>query len=206
VRPRTSDIDVFRQIFVEQEYSFLDDVADVRTIIDCGANIGCSSRWFLEMHQRARVVAVEPDPANVAQLKLNLAPFAARAIIIQGAVWSHTSSLIVVRGVFGDGREWATQVRKCGVNELPDLSGHSMSDLVSMFEEPTVDILKIDIEGAEEQVFGRGDLSWVSRVRTAVIEIHAQVNKDLIYRAFPEGLYTRARSGELTGFKKLPTH
>src|SRR5262245_8169243 len=40
VRPQSSDLDVFRQIFVLQEYSCLDDVDEVNLVIDCGANVG----------------------------------------------------------------------------------------------------------------------------------------------------------------------
>jgi FkbM family methyltransferase len=205
IRPRTSDVDVFRQIFVEQEYCLLDDIGDVRAIIDCGANIGCSSSWFLTKFPAATVVAVEPDARNITQLRANLAPFGARAIIIEGAVWSRPAELIVVRGVFGDGREWATQVRERRANEAPELIGHSMAQLIDMFNGAPIDILKIDIEGAEHEVFGCEDLSWVRCVRNAVIEIHGTADTVLVNRAFPETDFTRCKSGELSGFRRACT-
>jgi hypothetical protein len=48
----SSDLHVFRQIFVEREYGCLDDLADVRLIIDCGANAGYSSGSFCHGSRR----------------------------------------------------------------------------------------------------------------------------------------------------------
>ena len=43
VRRGSSDLDVFDQIFIQNEYGCLDDLTDVRFVIDCGANVGYSS-------------------------------------------------------------------------------------------------------------------------------------------------------------------
>src|SRR4051794_1732111 len=63
-RPNTTDHAVFRQIFVDREYRCLDEVKDAQLIIDCGANVGYSSAFFLSRFPKSHLVAVEPDPEN----------------------------------------------------------------------------------------------------------------------------------------------
>src|SRR4051812_39387542 len=74
-RKGSSDRDVFRQIFVEREYACLDDLSDVDLVLDCGANVGYSSAYFLDRFPTCHVIAVEPDPENYALLEENLAPY-----------------------------------------------------------------------------------------------------------------------------------
>ena len=35
-----------------------------------------------------------------------------------------------------------------------------------------IDLLKLDIEGAEREIFGTGDLDWMNRTRAIIIELH----------------------------------
>src|SRR5262245_51635214 len=68
-RRSSSDVEVFHQVFIEREYKCLDDLSDVGLIIDCGANVGYSSAYFLSKHPTSRIIAVEPDPDNFAMLR-----------------------------------------------------------------------------------------------------------------------------------------
>lgn len=200
LRRATSDIDVFRQIFVEQEYLFMDDVTDARAIVDCGANIGCASIWFLTTHPQSRVVAIEPEPANRALLSRNLAAYGDRAVTIEGALWDRQAQLVIVRGEFGDGREWATQVRECRESEPPDLIGYDMSQAFAPHGAAPIDILKVDIEGSERIVFRRSDSSWISRVRNVIIELHSQEDRAVVEAALPAVVFEQRRWGELTAY------
>ena len=47
-----------------------------------------------------------------------------------------------------------------------------MPSILREFNISTVDILKVDIEGAEAQVFGPGCEEWLGRVRSLVVEVH----------------------------------
>ena len=88
VRSGTSDIGVFSQIFIEQEYACLDDLKGVEFVVDCGANVGYSSAYFLSRFPNCHVVAIEPDPNNFAMLQRNMAPYGNRVKTIQAGVWS----------------------------------------------------------------------------------------------------------------------
>jgi FkbM family methyltransferase len=202
IRAGTSDIDVFRQIFVEREYLFLDDLRDVGSIVDCGANIGCSSAWFLSRHPSARIVAIEPDADNFRQLCENLQPYGDRATLVEGAVWSERTGLVVVRGAFGDGRQWATQVRPCRAGESCDLVAFDMRSLFALLGDEAIDLLKVDIEGSELQVFKDPGADWMSRVRNAAIEIHGTQEERTVSAAFRPDVFHRSTSGELTAFRR----
>ena len=79
-RPRTSDIDVFKQIFAQHEYSCLVDLSfdGSGLVIDCGANAGFSTSYLLSQFPQSTVLAVEPDPGNFAALRKNVLPYGER--------------------------------------------------------------------------------------------------------------------------------
>jgi FkbM family methyltransferase len=203
-RVGTSDLDVFRQIFVEREYAFLSDLQAPRWMIDCGANVGFATAWFLSRYPTIRVLAVEPDPGNVAALRHNLLPFGSRAVIEESAVWSRKTGLTLVRGKFGDGREWATQVRESDPDEtVHDLIATDIPTLIDDLQARYIDVLKVDIEGAERELFAAGQPEWLSAVQNLVIEIHGETLEELVTSAIPSGDFVRSRSGELTCFRRV---
>ena len=73
-RPGTSDLEVFRQVFMERQYACLGAAPSPRLIVDCGANVGYSSAYFLSRFPDAKLIAVEPDSGNFQMLQRNLAP------------------------------------------------------------------------------------------------------------------------------------
>jgi len=170
-RPHTSDILVFDQIFIEREYQRLDGLTAPGLILDCGANVGYSSAYFLSRFPQARLIAVEPDAQNFAVLERNLRPFGDRARAYQTAIWSHPTRLTLATHDYRDGAEWSRQVREC----QPGEAGFDAIDLGTLFTrsgQPRISLLKMDIEGAEAVVFSRNVDSWLSKVDNIAIELH----------------------------------
>src|SRR5262252_8147645 len=94
MRTHTSDRDVLRQIFIDDEYAPI-ELTSLRWIVDLGANVGYSSAYFLSKYPNANVLAVEPDPSNYAICCRNLEPFGRRAKIIHGAAWPQCTNLVL---------------------------------------------------------------------------------------------------------------
>src|SRR6266849_2034454 len=94
VRPASSDLMVFDQIFVEREYRGLDDVTEADFIIDCGANVGYSSVYLLSRFPKARLVAIEPERTNFEALRRNMAAFGDRVTCLHAGVWSHPAGVV----------------------------------------------------------------------------------------------------------------
>jgi FkbM family methyltransferase len=171
-RAGTSDRNVFNQIFVEREYRCVDDVTDADLIIDCGANVGYSAAYFLARHPRAHLIAIEPDAGNFSVLERNLARWSDRTTLINSGVWSATTGLVMSEIRSGDGREWSYTVRPNGPHEKPTMSAVDIGGLLAQSGRGRISILKIDIEGAEREVFSANYGAWIDSVDHLVIELH----------------------------------
>jgi FkbM family methyltransferase len=196
----SSDMQVFFQVFICQEYSCLRELTDPVLVLDLGANVGFSAAYFLSVFPKARVVAVEPDERNLVICKANLSSYGDRVLLLHGAVWSKPATLRLLKGTFGDGREWATQVGE--TIEEDGISGGvqawDIGSLIDMSGSSMVDLLKVDIERAELSVFGKSATSWLHRVRNICIELHGKDCEDLFFAALGDFSYELERSGELT--------
>ncbi|MGI9087604.1 MAG: FkbM family methyltransferase [Chthoniobacterales bacterium] len=206
-RPDSSDHDVFHQIFVLQEYAilnqtrFLDDKSSVILVIDCGANVGYSSSYFLSNFPACRLIAVEPDRQNFAILQRNLAPFGTRARALNSAIWSHPARLRMSENGNGDHEEWSRQVEECHVDEPASFLATDIPTLLKESGLGRVSILKVDIEGAEAVVFGASNIDWIESVDIILIELHEDTpygDPTEIFRRACGDRFDFLRSGELT--------
>lgn len=202
-RTGTSDLDVIRQVFVDREYECIGDEADVRLVIDCGANIGCTSAYFLRRYPLARVISIEPDPGNLAICRRNLTPYGERSTLIHSAIWPTPAPMRIERGGFRDGREWAFQVSPAAEGQTPDLIATTIDELIDGSGADRADILKIDIEGAEAALFREGPERWLPRTRHLVIELHGPECERAFEGALSGYRYESSQHGELTLCKNL---
>lgn len=197
-RYNSSDINVFSQIFITDEYGPLADLEDVNLVIDCGANVGYSSAFFLSRFPSARVLSIEPDERNYALLKQNLKPYGDRVTSIRSAIWSHKAKLKVYSGDVGEESEWATTVGECGEDEKADVEAVDIGSLLKETNRDQIDILKIDIEGAERIVFSQNFEGWISKVRAFAIELHNNECRDVFHRALGSDSFFFRVSGDIT--------
>jgi FkbM family methyltransferase len=204
-RPHTSDADVFQQIFIEREYSCLDDLRRVDFVVDCGANVGYSTAYFLSRFAGATAIAVEPDPGNFELLRQNLAPFGDRVTLVRGGVWSRSCDLVLSGEKYGDGREWSRQVRECRAGETPQMRGVDIGSLLEAAGKKSISLLKIDIERAEATVFASNYAHWIGQVDNIVIELHDRTCEDVFFRAIQGLPFSISRCGELTVCKRART-
>jgi FkbM family methyltransferase len=200
----SSDPQVFDQIFINGDLAnLIGRVREARTIVDLGANVGYASIVFLNAFPDAHLLAVEPDSKNAALCARNLAPYGNRARLVEAAVWSRSCDLKLVRGAFRDGKEWATQVRPVQPGEVADVKALDMPTLLQMCPRPLVDILKIDIEGAESTLFGEDAESWLKCVRNFCVEIHSTEAASIIERALRGFEFEILQSGEYRVYLNL---
>ncbi len=201
-RPNTTDIKVFFQIFVEREYSCLDDIKDAGLIIDCGANVGYSSAYFLSRYTNAKVIAVEPSYDNFRVLTENLALFRDRVTALNTAIWSRPAPLVLMNDPDGDLGEWSIKVRECADDEKHDLISTDISSLLKESGYQRISILKIDIEGSESEIFISEYKNWINYVDNIVIELHGKKCENIFRSAISDLGFNVSRCGELTVCKR----
>jgi FkbM family methyltransferase len=193
LRLGSSDALVWEQIFIQREYSPFDNlVPEPKTMIDCGGNIGCSSIYFLNRYPDLRVIIVEPDADNLKLCRRNLEPYGERVQIIQAGVCSCAAGLVL------SGTGWAARVRRAEPGEDPDIDATDMPSLLALTSDGRVDLLKIDIEWSELDVFREGSTAWLSSVDNIAIELHDAECKDVFFRALAGYRFELSEFGELT--------
>jgi FkbM family methyltransferase len=201
-RAGSSDLYAYYQIFVEREYDCTAVIERPKLIVDCGANVGYTSAFFLNRYPDARLIAVEPDPDNFAMLERNLHPYGDRARLLNAAVWSHPGTLRVHKNPGGPRREWSTRVSPRAAADAVgmEVEAVDIGRLLADSGQARIDILKIDIEGAEAVVFADHYQAWIDKVDCFVIELHDAACHERFFGALAaSGIpYRYSRSGELT--------
>ncbi len=203
IRGNSSDVDVFGQIFIQNEYGCLLGTNTVDLVIDAGANVGYSSVYFLSRFPSCQLVAIEPDPANFAALRENLAPYGARATLHNCGIWSRPAQLAIESSLYRDGREWTRQVRECEPGERGDVTAITIGELLRQSGRERLSLLKMDIEGAEAVVFADAACQeWLKRTDAVAIELHDDTSfgeaSNLFHAAIRDQHFQISHSGELT--------
>jgi FkbM family methyltransferase len=208
-RANTSDVDVFREVFVLREYTCLDDVENATLIVDCGANVGYAAAYFLSRFPRAELIAIEPDAGNFDLLVENLTPYTPRVKTLRAGVWSHRTALAIVETPYRDGREWTFQTRPAGPAEDASFDGVDIASVMRESEHDRISILKIDIEGAEVVVFREKYESWLGLVDNIVIELHDDSQFGSASAVFEQAIsgygFVVSHSGGLTCARAAPS-
>lgn len=209
LRKGSSDLKVFRQIIINEEFKNVVQLIrqhdiKIKNVIDAGANIGLTTLYLKAHFPDAEVLCVEPDDSNQTQLLQHITlNNLANVDLIRGGVWSHNSWLNI-DNTFRDGLEWSRRLQ-LAENERGDIPVYSINHILAEKQWESIDLLKMDIEGAEEAIFSESsDLSFLSKIKVITIEVHDmfEVGHRIVERlhAYNFKLYF---SGELTiGIKK----
>lgn len=166
IRPGTSDIPTLIQIFVLDEYGFTTDLKP-RVIVDGGANVGFATLDLARRFPRAEVVAVEPEASNFTQLCRNVAGWP-RIRPIRAGLWPRPGWLRIVDTADCD--HWGFQVTACDPNAPGAVPALPLDHLDREYD--GLDLVKLDVEGAEEVLFPAegGPPDWLRRVKLLAIE------------------------------------
>ncbi len=174
LRLEGSDIDNFREIVFRRVYDVVTDkVQNCKYVIDLGANIGLATRLFAARYPTCRILAVEPYLENYKLLEKNLTELVrvGRCRTIRAAVWDRKSRLAVAPPPEGKDCYYGMFVYETLEESVQVVDALTMTELIEQSGFPVIDLLKVDIEGAEVNLF-RGELSWLTQVHTIAIEFH----------------------------------
>lgn len=172
LRLSTTDVRVFKQVFINNEYDIDLDITPAR-IVDLGGNIGLVTLYYLLKYGDVEIDVVEPNPDNYAVLEKNLSLFPSvrmhkkAAVCCNGDYYAHNS----------DKGYWAAYVDHNPRNgEKVDTI--NVEKLLSNNGRPA-DLLKIDVEGSEREYF-ESNIDWPSLAKAIIVELHEDMSPGVV--------------------------
>jgi len=157
-----------QEIWENQIYKFNAN-NDSPFIIDCGANIGLSVIYWKYLYPKSKIIAFEPDPEIFKLLQHNVEVFDFEDVDLRPyAVWSSYTKLIFQPDNSVGGR----LIEEGNSPKLIDVKTYRLKDILNQ----NIDMLKIDIEGAETEVLldCKEKLTFVDKV---FVEYHGYAGK-----------------------------
>jgi FkbM family methyltransferase len=182
LRRRSSDVQVFLQVIRDGAYADIARLLPAEDasprIIDAGANVGLATLYFKSFHPRARVIALEPEPGNFAMLRRCVEENGFRdAILFNEGLWTRDAYLSS-HWSFRGGQSWSFALREAGNPEKNTIPVMSLASLLSRAGWDTVDLLKLDVEGTEAELFR--DASFLRALRQSIKMVCLEVHKEVI--------------------------
>ncbi|GAB3898847.1 hypothetical protein GCM10028803_19020 [Larkinella knui] len=168
VRAGTSDRKVFNNIFVYGEYDAVELGFSPAHFLDGGGNIGLAAVYFANRYPNMQILSVEPESENFKILQQNIAPYATIRAVKAG-LWSRPTHLEIRDS---GGGEWGFTVEETETPTPGSVRAESIDALVLQNDGKPFDVVKLDIEGSESEVFRTNTGSWLPQARALIVELH----------------------------------
>ena len=175
LRIPSSDVLTYWQVFVDQEYALHTNSLPA-VIVDAGANVGLASVYFANRFPDARIFAIEPEQSNFDLLLKNVAPYK-NIVPIFAALWNENKQISLVDPGLGNSgfmtEDGGAAEQSLG-QQLQLTKAMTVDRLMGDHAIAKIDILKVDIEGAEREVFADPS-SWIGKVDSLIVELHERM-------------------------------
>jgi FkbM family methyltransferase len=195
LRLHTSDTIVFGMVILDEEYRFGLPIA-AKVIVDAGANIGLTSIFYAQTFPQARIFAIEAEQSNFEVMLRNIRCYP-NITPIHAALWGCEGYVSIGDPLPGASGNWAFTV-----NSKPgDVHAITMRSFMRDAGIDHIDLLKLDIEGSEKEVFQTCD--WQDRIDSIVIELHDRFRPGcsaVVNEALKE--FSRTESGDLSLYRQ----
>ena len=190
----TTDFEAFYEVMLHEVYSF-GLPSSAKVIVDAGANIGATSVYYATRFPHARIFAIEAERSNFDALRRNVRPYP-NIDAIHAALWHSEGFISVTMPPSGNYGNWGFAVS----GDFGETRAITIPSLMKEFRLDNIDLLKVNIEGSEKEVFEACD--WQDKVGSLVIELHDWAKpgcSEAVDRAMCN--FSRSRSGELVSYR-----
>ena len=164
VRPGTIDINTVINNVIREEYGQFQPASEPQWMIDAGAYIGDTSAYFLSRFPYLKVIALEPHIKSYEIACKNLTPYGDRVVLLNKGLWAQDQK-VTFGGFYSE-----ASIRDKGW----EIDCISLPTILDQFSIPRINILKMDIEGAEKAIFSFSPEKWLDRIDLLIMEIHGQ--------------------------------
>jgi FkbM family methyltransferase len=184
----------WHHMFIADTLRFEAAVPDPR-ILDCGANIGLASLYFKRLYPRARITAFEADPALATICRRNMAANGAADVDVEAkAIWRDEGGVRFQReGADSGAIEGTSAGLSAQAVDVPAVR------LRTLLMRERIDLLKLDIEGAEALVLADCEGAF-DNVRAILLDLH---EFDPRQRNTPDVLRLLTRAGFLVSLAEV---
>ncbi len=161
---------LFKEVFISNDYYF-EAATNAPIIVDCGANIGMSILYFKKLYPEARITAFEANPHAFAMLKQNVESNHLEDVHLHNvALYDAETEISFFIGEDVGTLLGSIKPERGGGNELKVRAARLSTYLADMDQ---VDLIKMDVEGAEVKIFA--DLlasGTITKAREYIVEYH----------------------------------
>jgi FkbM family methyltransferase len=198
---RTQDLPMFYEVFCDECYTVPDGWLQAHeTIVDFGAHVGLTAIWYtLRYGVTTPMYVVEASSKNMKVLSLNIAPYAH----IQAdhiAVAGHTGMVAFDESDVSYNHRIGTRAT-IATKHMPCITP---SDFLKKHQIARVRVLKMDIEGAEAEVFApECSTSWVERTDLIIMELHAPFDTTTLSQRLADSGKKVFQKGDLAGVRMV---
>lgn len=194
LRNNTTDITMFHQVIYNLDYNF-DYGFEPKVVLDCGANIGLASVYFKNKFPASKVISIEPEQSNFDLLVRNTQEYD-NVFCLKYGLWNATCHLNIEDKGLGNCGFIVSETDACGPHTIKAIT---ISEIMQQYNLDLIDILKIDIEGSEKELFESGYENWLPKTRVIIIELHDNLKlgaAESFFKALSNYNYTLTISGE----------
>lgn len=169
LRKKSVDQEVFDYVFKDKyHHPHIGLVSPTPVILDLGANIGLTAVDYQLLYPGSTIYSYEMDIDNYELACKNCAPY--KSIhLFNKAVWYEQGVFTYNKAVNADAYKLESIDKGSGT--ACEVSTISINSIIEENKIKWVDFVKLDIEGAEYEIFQK-DLSWLNKVGQTKIEVH----------------------------------
>ncbi len=167
LRPNTKDLETFEEVFISNIYDINLPFNPVN-IVDAGANVGLASLFFKLKYPNSKIVAIEIESKNIEMILKNTKSFNDITVLERGLYNKNT--FFKITDPYNATNSF--QIEEVSGNQDYDIQSITLDEILVTNDWKTIDILKIDIEGAEKQLFEENYQNWLPKVKVLMIETH----------------------------------
>jgi len=172
VRAGTSDLGIVVKWLVDKQYDGI-KCSSPSVIVDAGAHIGASAIFFANRYPNANVYAIEPEQENYEILSKNVQKYN-NIIPIRAAIWSNNEARTIRDRYTGSWGYTIAPTSQETVSTNQQIDCITIQSILIDQGLNYIDILKMDIEGAEKTVLENSD-EWIQKVGIISLELHDRV-------------------------------